>query len=127
MSRFAARVLARYHAAAPAATIPVGECRIEDAAGLICDPATGRYPHRTAMRDEMERALKFACQVWGADTPWSQIDELQYTKLLRRRLEQLLAKDCRGVRACEITMSRIITVVGWLREVRHIPRDAAPW
>jgi len=126
MSRFAARVLARRRIA-PSATILRGECRIEDAAGLICDPATGKYPHRTGMRDEMERALKFACKVWGADTPWSAIDEQSYTKLLRLRLEQLLAKDCRGVRACEITVSRIITVVGWLRETRRIPRDAAPW
>lgn len=122
----AARILARRRIA-PAATYVRGECRIEDAAGLITDPATGKYAHRTPMRDEMERALRFACQVWGADTPWSQIDELHYTKLLRLRLEQLLAKDRRGVRACEITVSRIITVVGWLRETRHVPRDAAPW
>lgn len=126
MSLLAARILARRRVA-PAATIPRDECRIEDAAGLITDPATGKYAHRTPFRDEMERALRLACDVWGADTPWSQIEELHYTKLLRLRLEQLLAKDCRGVRACEITVSRIITVVGWLRETRNIPRDAAPW
>lgn len=126
MSRLAARILARRRIA-PTRTVVQGECRIEDAAGLITDPATGRYPHWNPFRDEMERALRLACEVWGADTTWTQIDELHYTKLLRLRLEQLLAKGCSGVRACEITISRIITVVGWLRETRHIPRDAAPW
>lgn len=127
MSRFAARILAR-RAIAPDPTIPgPAGCRIEDAAGLITDPATGKYPHRTPMRDELERALRFAGQVWGSDTLWTAIDESDFTKLLRLRLEHLLAKDCRGVRACEITVSRIITTVAWLREARHIPRDAAPW
>lgn len=105
----------------------IGDCRVGEAAGLITDPAIGKYPHRTGMRDEMERGLALAGALWGTDTKWSDIDELHYTKLLRVRLEQLLAKGCRGVRACEITLSRIITVVGWLRETRHIPRDAAPW
>src|SRR5690242_19222380 len=122
-----ARAAAR-RAIAPAATVPapIG-VRIEDTIGLICDPATGRYPHRTPARDELERAIALACKIWGADTLWTEITELDYTRLLRVRLEELVAKGCRGVRATELTIGKITTSVGWLREVRHIPRDAAPW
>lgn len=127
MSTFARRILAR-KPVAPVATVPsVQGCRIEDAAGLITDPATGKYPHRSAMRDELERSLRLAERVWGADTLWADIDELSFTKLLRVRVEELVAKNCRAVRAAEITVGRIITTVGWLREVRRIARDAAPW
>lgn len=126
MSLLARRVLAR-RSVAPSATIVRGECRIEDAAGLITDPATGLYPHKTPYRDELERALAFACRIWGADANWTAIDESHYTKLMRLRIDELLAKGCRAVRAAEITMSRLVTTVGWLRDARHVPRDAAPW
>lgn len=126
MSRFAARILARRGIAA-GPTIVRGECRIEDAAGLITNPATGRYPHRTPMVAELLRSLKLAERCWGADRTWTSIQESDYTKLIRVRVDELVAKGCRAVRAAEITTSRIITTVGWLREARHIPRDAAPW
>lgn len=126
MSSFAKKVLAR-RPISPARTQPVNGCRIEDAAGLITDPATGRYPHRTPMVDELLRSLKFAERVWGADTLWTEIEEPDYIRLLRQRIDELVAKNCRAVRAAEITVSRIVTTVGWLRDARHIPRDAAPW
>lgn len=113
---------------APTKTVvqPAG-CRIEDAAGLICDPATGKYAHKTPSRDELERALAFFGRVVGNDTLWTEIDESHYIKALRLRVDELVAKNCRAVRAAEITISKIATTVGWLREMRHIPRDAAPW
>jgi hypothetical protein len=49
------------------------------------------------------RALKFAAELWGPETPWEAIDESHWTTLLRRRCEQLVAKDCKAVRATEIT------------------------
>lgn len=102
-------------------------CRVVDAVSLICDPDMGKYPFRSPMRDELERALALACRVWGADRLFTDIEELDYTKLLRVRVAELVAKNCRAVRAAEITIGRVITTVGWLREYRHIPRDAAPW
>lgn len=100
---------------------------IAEAEALIIDPETGKYPHRTPFRDELVRSLRFACVVWGLDTPWLALEEEDFTKLFRRRLEILLNKGKRGVRATEITLSGLITTVRWLRKKKHIPRDAAPW
>jgi hypothetical protein len=100
---------------------------IGEAELLITDPATGKYPHPSPFRDELVRALRFAAQLWGAETSWAAIDESHWTALLRRRCEQLVAKDCKAVRATEITVSRLITVVGWLRDTKRISRDAAAW
>lgn len=94
---------------------------------MICDPATGKYAHKTPSRDELERALAFFGRVVGNDTLWTAIDERDYIRALRVRVEELVAKDCRAVRAAEITIAKVCTTVGWLREMRHIPRDAAPW
>jgi hypothetical protein len=100
---------------------------IADAEALITNPDTGKYPHPSPFRDELVRALRLAVVLWGGDTPWTAIEESHYTMLLRRRLEALVAKQAKGVRATEITLSRLVTVVRWLRRTRHIPRDAAPW
>lgn len=59
-------------------------CTVGQAAGLICDPQVGKYPFRSASRDELERALALASRVWGADRLWTDIEELDYTKLLNR-------------------------------------------
>jgi hypothetical protein len=111
-------------AAAPAEKAPT---TISAAEAMITATADGEYPHKTPFRDELVRALRFAVALWGAETPWTAIEESHYTMLLRRRLEGLVAKECKAVRATEITVSRIITVVRWLRRKRHIPREAAPW
>lgn len=101
--------------------------RIDEAEALVTDPGFGKYPHDSSRRRELVRALRLACVVWGASTPWSAIEENDFTKLLRRRLDQLLKDDRSGWRATEITVSCLITVVRWLRRKKFIPRDAAPW
>lgn len=100
---------------------------IGEAEALVTDKDTGKYPHQSPFRDELVRAIRLAVTLWGADTPWQMIDEAQWTLLLRRRLEALVAKGAKAVRATEITISRLITVVRWLRRMKHIPRDAASW
>lgn len=108
---------------------PVAEPRgvtIADTARLITDPDTGKYPHGSPFRDELLRALKLATEIWG-DVPWESIDESHWTKLLRRRCEALVAKKCLAVRATEISVSRLITAVSWLRDTKRIARDAASW
>lgn len=112
---------------APARTLVFGNATIQDTARLITDPAGGKYSRRTQPVRDMERALALACDLWGGDTPWSDIHEAHYTALLRFRVEELVAKGCRAVRTAEVTVSRLITAVGWMREERHILRDAAPW
>jgi len=96
------------------------------AEALITAP-DGLYPLDNAFRRELVRALRYAVAVWGADTSWSDIEERHWVLLLRRRLEELLANGCRGARSTEITVSRVITTVRWLRQNKLIPRDAAPW
>lgn len=113
---------------APApAPLPRQGVAIADAEQLIIDPGLGKYPHPSPFRDEMVRALRFAAELWGAETPWEAIDESHWTMLLRRRCEQLIAKNCKAVRATEITVSRLVTVVGWLRDTKRISRDAGSW
>lgn len=111
----------------PRATVRRNGAVIREAGALITDPATGRYPHQMQFRDELLRGLKFAGVCWGADRPWADIEESDYVMLLRKRVDLLLADNRRAVRAADITVSRIITTVRWLRENKHIPRDAAPW
>jgi len=94
---------------------------------LISDKADGKYPHRSPFRDELRRTLRFAGTVWGADSSWDTISESHWIKLLQQRLEELLKKKTRAVRSTEITVSRLITAVGWLRKTKRIPRDAAQW
>jgi hypothetical protein len=112
---------------APAAQAEKAPLTIAGAEALITNPDAGKYPHKSPFRDELVRALRLAVVLWGAETPWTAIDEAHYTMLLRRRLEALIAGGFSAVRATEITVSRIITTVRWLRRMRHIPRDAAPW
>lgn len=100
---------------------------IGEAEALITNPEKGRYPHDNQNRDEVIRALRLATAIWGADTPWSSIEEDDWTKLLRKRLEKLLADKRQGVRATEITIARLITAAKWLRKKKHITREAAPW
>lgn len=100
---------------------------IADAFALISDPGFGKYPHANAFRHELERALAFAAETWGPDTRWEDLDDSHWTRLLRARCEQLVAKGCKAVRATEITVGRLVTVVGWLRDTKRISRDAAQW
>jgi hypothetical protein len=103
----------------PAAPLTIGRTR-----AAITDEHTGRYPHDTPFRRELLRALDFAETVWGTDTLWMSIDELQWTALVRRRLESLLKRGKKAYRTTEITVSRLATVTTWLRRVKKIPREA---
>lgn len=102
---------------------------IGEAARLITDPVDGMYRHRTAFRDELERSLRFAADFWRHDTQWSAITEKDWIRLAHRRLDVLRAKGAqiKGKRAAEITVSRVITTVRWLRDKKYIARDDAPW
>src|SRR5688572_20278864 len=97
---------------------PLQPVTIAQTYGLITDTNQGKYPHRTEMRDELRRALRFAGSTWGPDTPWETIGEADWVKLLEKRLEELLKKKTRAVRATEITMSRLITAASWLRKTK---------
>jgi hypothetical protein len=100
---------------------------IAQAEKLIVDPVAGLYPHRSPFRDELVRSLRFACVVWGPDRSWESIAESDWVRLLQRRLDVLLGKDTKGIRAAQITVSRLITVVRWLRRTQGLSRDAAQW
>lgn len=105
--------------AATARRLTVGE--IED---LITDCSTGRYPHDTAFRRELVRALRFAASIWGKDTPIDTIDEARWTKLIRARVTDLVAREKVGLTSTEITVSRIATALRWLRKQKKIPPGA---
>lgn len=94
---------------------------------VLTDEDTGPYPHETPFRDELVRALDFATTVWGADKTWASVTDDDWTKLMRRRLSGLLARDKQGIRSAELTVSRLNTAAEWLREQTppKIPRDAA--
>lgn len=92
---------------------------------IVCDARTGLYPRDTAHRRETQRALRFAAEVWGAARPWAVIRRAQLRELWRRRLEMLQAQGKRGGRGAEVTISRILTVAGWLRDEELIPPEAA--
>jgi hypothetical protein len=91
----------------------------------ISDATTGKYPHKSQFRDELHAALRYAESVWGSDTAWSAIDSNQWTVLIRRRVGELVARGKTGIRATEITVSRIMTSVIWLRQKKRILPNAA--
>lgn len=101
--------------------------RIDEAEALVIHKDFGKYPHDSPRRRELVRAIRLACVVWGPSTTFVEIEENDFTKLLRHRLDRLLKDDRSGWRATEITISCLITVVRWLRRKKFIPRDAAPW
>ncbi len=102
---------------------------IGEAERLITDPVDGLYRQRTPFREELVRSLRFAADFWGATKPWKEIEKKDWIRLAHRRLDVLLAKGAqiKGRRAAEITVSRVITTVRWLRDKKYIDRDDAPW
>lgn len=94
---------------------------------LITDPDTGKYPYPSAFRDELVRALRYAAEQWGEDTPWTAIEYSHWRALLRKRLDSLIADKRRAVRPTEITVARLITAVRWLWDKKLVSRDAASW
>lgn len=110
----------------PTASAPSRPFTIGETWAAISDEKTGKYPHRKQFRDELESALRFASSVWGTDTAWASITALDWTKLIRARIDGLLAAKKDGLRATEITVSRLRTVVLWLRgDAAKIPAGAA--
>lgn len=93
--------------------------------GLISDARTGKYPHRTPFRDELQRAIEYAVVTWGSGTPWTAIDSDRWTMLLRKRLGEQVQQGRTGLRSTEITVGRILTAVHWLKKKKRIPLDAA--
>jgi hypothetical protein len=90
----------------------------------ISHPESGKYPHKTPFRFELEKALEFASAKWGADNAWSSINDDRWTALVRARLDDLVKRQKQGIRATEITVSRLITAARWLRKTKRIPADA---
>jgi hypothetical protein len=105
---------------AAAKRLTVGE--IED---VITDPENGLYPHASPFRSELVRAIRFAVTVWGKDTPIDTLDESSWTKLIRARISDLVKRKFVGSRSTEITVTRLITVMRWLRKRKRIPAGAA--
>jgi integrase len=101
------------------------ELSIGAAWDIVSNPNDGAYPHQTPYRDEMQRALDFASVVWGEATPWATITPDHWTRLLRARLTQLINQKKTGLRATEITIARLLTVVTVLRKKKRIPIEAA--
>jgi hypothetical protein len=105
---------------AAAKRLTVGE--IEN---VVTDPDNGLYPHDSAFRRELVRAIRFAVTVWGKDTPIDTLDESSWTKLIRARISDLVKRKFVGSRSTEITVTRLITVMRWLRKRKRIPAGAA--
>jgi hypothetical protein len=91
----------------------------------ITHEETGKYPHKTQFRTELKAALEYAAVVWGEATAWTSIESDQWTTLIRRRVRDLVGRKHAGIRATEITVSRIMTAVIWLRQKKRIPANAA--
>jgi integrase len=92
---------------------------------LVSDRQRGLYPHATAHRREVERALRDACRLLGSAMPWTLMDRAAFRALGRQRLDEV--RDRRkqgGLRAGEIIVARLLAVGAWLRAEAHIPDHA---
>lgn len=98
---------------------------IGDTWAAISDPETGKYPHRSGFRDELQRALEYAGIIWGTATAWTAITSDSWTRLIRRRLTEQVKQNRTGLRSTEITVSRLLTAANWLRKKKRIPLEAA--
>lgn len=95
---------------------------------LVTDAKRGLYPHDSPYRRELVRALRFAIATWGAGKQWALVTKSDWTALMRARLEQLVREKSKvGVRATEVTLQRLHTVVFWLREHDHVGETEARW
>jgi hypothetical protein len=92
----------------------------------ISDKDTGKYPIKTPFRDELQRAIEYAVVVWGEGTTWASVDDDAWTRLIRRRVTELRAGGKTGIRATEITVSRLGTAAKWLHRTRRIPASVQP-
>lgn len=91
---------------------------------VITAKQTGKYPHDTAHRREVGRALTDAVRILGRGLPWSAIDRTRLRQLMRQRVDELMAGGHSGLRGAEVVMQRLAAVASWLREEQHIPGDA---
>lgn len=98
---------------------------IGEAWKAITDPDVGRYTAPSQFRDEVQRALTLAGDVWGVGLPWSSVSDDHWIMLMRRRIAQLRKDGHEGYAGAEDTILRLITVTRWLRNRKRIPHDAA--
>jgi len=112
----------------PAAQAARAPLTLGETEALVIDAKTGKYPHDSQFRRELVRAIRYAAQVWGPAKQWPLVTKADWTLLLRQRLEGLVARGATGVRATEVTVSRLHTVVTWLRSsVERIDETDARW
>lgn len=88
---------------------------IAEGLARVLDPATGRYPVKSANSREVEAAVHFAAKVWGHDRAWNTIRKADLRNLWRRRIKDLRDRGEIGHRGAEITVARVLTVAAWLR------------
>ena len=98
---------------------------IGDTWAVISDEKTGPYPVDTPHRREVGRALRAAVRIWGADLPWEVIDRARIRTLARTRIDEIRATGAIGYRGAEVTVARILSVAGWLRDENLISVTAA--
>lgn len=109
-----------------AATLPSAPLTLGDTWAIVSDRATGAYPHDTPHRREVSRALRDACRILGAATPWAAMNRARFRQLARTRVDEIRAKDPArdGFRGAEVTVDRLLAVAAVLRADERIP-DAA--
>jgi hypothetical protein len=97
---------------------------LKDTWAVIADEKTGKYPSRTAHRDEVERELNHAIRVLcDRDRPnltWAALKRADVRKLWRTRIRELRAAKHDGLRGAEITVARLLAIYGWLSDEEHI-------
>jgi len=95
---------------------------------LAFDAERGRWAKVTQHQKEIRRALKQACSVWGADRAWITLTKADFRELWRKTLKKHRAAGESGHRVTELTVLRVLTLAGWLREEDAIPPVSwLPW
>lgn len=105
-------------------TVDVAPVTIGEAKGRITDEKRGKYPRPSQHRRETERALEFACTVWGAQRAWNAIRKADIRELGRARIDQLRQQGNVGLTGAEHTVQRVLTVAQWLRDEELIEPGA---
>lgn len=94
--------------------------------GIVAHPATGRYPSKTAYRDELEAALTLACSVLGADFAWVAFHRPQLRAVTRAAVDRALARGRVGFRTAEVVGTRLLTVAASLKAEGRLPVEYVP-
>jgi integrase len=93
---------------------------------LVFHPTKGLYPAATTQHHrEVQRALRFAVSIWGADREWASIRKGDLRALWREKIRELQRAGEAGVRGAEIVVARVLTVARWLQDEELVPVEAA--